>query len=131
MEISADEIDDLLYWTLQQSWPVEQHLVAFASGQIGFVNNEGHCGVRYPGSDICSGLLPGQVAVHHWRQGEFLAVSEVAYLNAMTQFLQSRRREIVVKALLLIRYPLRSLVAVSACCWICLVLPVFLCWYRV
>lgn len=90
MEISADEIDDLLYWTLQQSWPVEQHLVAFASQQIGFVNNEGYCGVRYPGSDICSGLLPGQVAVHHWRQGEFLAVSEVAYLNAMTQFLRDR-----------------------------------------
>ena len=90
MEISADEIDDLLYWTLQQSWPVEQHLVAFASQQIGFVNDEGNCGVRYPGSDIYPGLLPGQVAVHHWHQGEFLAVSEVAYLNVMTQFLIDR-----------------------------------------
>ena len=93
MEISADEIDDLLFWTLQQSWPVEQHLVAFASQQIGYVNNEGNCGVRYPGSDIHSGLLPGQVAVHHWRHGDYLAISEVAYLDAMKQFLSDRGEE--------------------------------------
>ncbi|WP_419536570.1 hypothetical protein [Endozoicomonas sp.] len=90
MDISADEIDDLLFWTLQQSWPVEQHLVAFASQQIGYVNNEGNCGLRYPESGIHSGLLPGQVAVHHWRHGEYLAISEVAYLNAMAQFLRDR-----------------------------------------
>lgn len=99
MEISADEIDDLLYSTLQQSWPVEQHLVAFASQQIGYVNNKGNCGVRYPGSDICPDLLPGQIAVHHWRQGTLLAVSEVAYINTMTQFMRDRGEDVLADLL--------------------------------
>nr|MDT0251845.1 hypothetical protein [Endozoicomonas sp.] len=99
MKIKTDEIDDLLYWTLQQSWPVEQHLVDFASRKVGFVNNEGSCGVRYPGSGGCPRILPGQVAVHHWRQGEFLAVSEVAYLNVMTQFLRDRGEDDLANSL--------------------------------
>ena len=99
MEISADEIEDLLYWTLQQSWPVEQHLVAFASRQIGYVNSEGNCGIRYPGSDICPDLLPGQISVHYWRQGALLAVSEVAYLNTMTQFMRDRGEDALADSL--------------------------------
>ncbi|WP_299729235.1 hypothetical protein [uncultured Endozoicomonas sp.] len=90
MEVSADEIEDLLYWTLQQSWPVEEHLVNFATRQIGYVNKGGNCGISYPGSPRFPTLQPGQVAVQHWSSGLVLAVSEVAYLKTLQQFLVDR-----------------------------------------
>lgn len=90
MDVTADEIDDLLYWTLQESWPSEQQLVSFARQRFGYVNEAGDCGVLYPGTDVCRGLLPGQIAIQHWREGVLTPVSEVAYLRVMAQYLKDR-----------------------------------------